>query len=141
MDGVVSVADLLFPGAAVEAERLSLTEDEVLVAARARGHGAVCPECGWRSSRVRCYYERRLAGRPVAGRRLQIRLRARRFTCENTACSHRTFAEQIPALTRRDGATHRHRVIPGRSAWCSAGRPDAHGDVQGHDAPVDQGLA
>lgn len=30
-----------------------------------------------------------------------MRLRARRFTCENSACSHRTFAEQIPALTRR----------------------------------------
>ncbi|MWA08123.1 hypothetical protein E5671_02650 [Streptomyces sp. BA2] len=34
---------------------------------------------------MHCYYERRLAGPPVAGRRLQIRLRARRFTCENTA--------------------------------------------------------
>ncbi|GGV22752.1 hypothetical protein GCM10010245_38160 [Streptomyces spectabilis] len=66
-------------------ERLTLAQDEVLVAARARGHGAVCPECGRRSSRVRCSYDRRLSDRSLAGRRLQIRLRARGFTCENTA--------------------------------------------------------
>ncbi|MFJ8827600.1 ISL3 family transposase [Streptomyces sp. NPDC102467] len=97
----MSVTDLLFPGAAVEVERLTLAQDEVLVAVRARGHGAVCPECGRRSSRVHCYDKRRLADRPIAGRRLQIRIRARRFTCENTACSRRTFAEQIPKLTCR----------------------------------------
>ncbi|MFE0106784.1 transposase family protein [Streptomyces sp. NPDC059009] len=60
-----------------------------------------CPECGQRSSQVHCSYERCLADQPVAGCRSEVRLRVRRFTCSNSACSHRTFAEQIPALTRR----------------------------------------
>ncbi|MHB9856740.1 transposase family protein [Streptomyces sp. YIM S03343] len=62
---------------------------------------AACPECGWRSSRVHCYYRRCLTDRPVAGRRVRLDLRARRLLCENDSCGHRTFAEQIPDLTRR----------------------------------------
>ncbi|MEN8651649.1 hypothetical protein ABCR94_13725 [Streptomyces sp. 21So2-11] len=73
----MSVADLLFPGADVEVVQLVLTKGEVLVAARARGRTAACPECGLRSFRVHCYYQRHLADRPVAGRRLEVRLHFR----------------------------------------------------------------
>ncbi|MEE1836284.1 ISL3 family transposase [Streptomyces sp. SP17KL33] len=62
---------------------------------------AACPGCGWRSSRVHCYYQRCLADRPVAGRRARLDLRARRLVCDNGSCGRRTFAEQIPDLTRR----------------------------------------
>ncbi len=46
-------------------------------------------------------YERRLADAAVAGRRVEIQLRVRRFFCENAWCSARTFAEQITGLTAR----------------------------------------
>lgn len=46
-------------------------------------------------------YERRLADAAVAGRRVEIRLRVRRFFCDDARCSTRTFAEQIPGLTVR----------------------------------------
>ncbi|MEU9945001.1 transposase family protein, partial [Streptomyces lavendulae] len=58
---------------------------------------AACSGCGRRSSRVHCYYQRTLADRPVAGRRVRIELRARRLVCGNEHCPRRTFAEQIPA--------------------------------------------
>ncbi|GAA0904153.1 hypothetical protein GCM10009574_094470 [Streptomyces asiaticus] len=89
------------PGVDVEVERLVLTDIEVCIALRSRAASAACPECGQRSPRVHCYYERCLADRPVAGRRVRIELRARRLVCENASCTHRMFAEQIPGLTRR----------------------------------------
>ncbi|WP_346280548.1 transposase, partial [Pseudonocardia sp.] len=42
-----------------------------------------------------------MADAAVAGRRVEIQLRVRRFFCENTRCSARTFAEQIAGLTAR----------------------------------------
>lgn len=50
---------------------------------------------------MHCYYQRTLADRAVAGRRVRIELRARRLVCGNDRCARRTFAEQIPALTCR----------------------------------------
>ncbi|MFG2873930.1 transposase family protein [Streptomyces sp. NPDC048337] len=68
---------------------------------RSRAASATCSGCGQRSSRVHWYYQRTLADRPVAGRRVRVELRARRLVCGNEDCARRTFAEQIPALTRR----------------------------------------
>lgn len=46
-------------------------------------------------------YERRLADTALGGRRVEIRLRVRRFFCSQDGCSTRRFAEQIPELTGR----------------------------------------
>ncbi|WUA47488.1 ISL3 family transposase [Streptomyces sp. NBC_01367] len=97
----VEVADLLLPGVGVEVDQLVLTDTEARVAVRPRASSSACSGCGRRSSRVHCYYQRTLADRPVAGRRVRIELRARRLVCGNENCARRTFAEQIPALTRR----------------------------------------
>ena len=48
--------------------------------------------------RVHSRYERRLADAPVAGRQVQLRLRVRRFFCDNLQCPARTFAEQPQTL-------------------------------------------
>ncbi|MFE2719393.1 transposase family protein [Streptomyces mirabilis] len=101
MVGGVQVADLLLPGVGVKVDQLVLTDAETRVAVRSRAASAACSGCGQRSSRVHCYYQRTLADRPVAGRRVRIELRARRLVCGNEHCARRTFAEQIPALTRR----------------------------------------
>ncbi|MEU7510300.1 ISL3 family transposase [Streptomyces lavendulae] len=78
-----------------------MTDAEVRVAVRSGAVAAACSGCGRRSSRVHCYYQRTLADRPVAGRRVRIELRVRRLVCGNEHCPRRTFAEQIPALTHR----------------------------------------
>jgi hypothetical protein len=50
---------------------------------------------------VHSRYERRLADAVVAGRRLIVRLRVRRWFCDSTNCAAVTFAEQVPGLTVR----------------------------------------
>ncbi|MFD4133582.1 ISL3 family transposase [Streptomyces goshikiensis] len=99
--GGTQIADLLLPGVEVRVDQLVLTDTEARVAVRSRAAAAACSGCGQRSSKVHCYYKRTLADRPVAGRRVRIELRARRLVCGNEDCARRTFAEQIPALTRR----------------------------------------
>ncbi|MCX5174321.1 ISL3 family transposase [Streptomyces virginiae] len=99
--GGVQVSDLLLPGVAVEVDQLVLTDTEVRLAVRSGAASAACPGCGRKSSRVHCYYQRMLTDRPVAGRHVRIELRARRLVCGHDRCARRTFAEQIPALTRR----------------------------------------
>jgi transposase len=64
---------------------------------------ACCPGCGDESDRVHSRYERRLADAVVAGRRVEIRLRVRRFFCDGQGCGRRTFAEQVAGLTTRYG--------------------------------------
>jgi len=70
----------------------------VVLAVRLRAVGAACPGCGQVSVRAHSRYERRLADAPVAGREVQLRLRVRRFFCDNLQCPARTFAEQPQTL-------------------------------------------
>ncbi|MCX4987100.1 transposase family protein [Streptomyces sp. NBC_00572] len=63
--------------------------------------GAVCPGCGSWSRRVHSSYLRFPAAVPSGGRRVALCLRVRRFLCPVISCGQRTFAEQLPGLTRR----------------------------------------
>ncbi|MGV9350914.1 transposase family protein [Streptomyces spiralis] len=54
-------------------------------------------------------YTRRLADRPLGGRRVLLRLRIRRFFCDNGPCPRRTTAEQVSYLTTR----YRRRTLAG----------------------------
>ncbi|MGW0547860.1 transposase family protein [Streptomyces altiplanensis] len=98
---VESVADVLLPGVGVEVERAALGESEVRPVVRSLAVSTACPGCGRESSRVHCSYQRSLADRPVAGRRVLLDLRARRLVRSDDGCARRTFAEQAPTLTRR----------------------------------------
>ncbi|MFC5201768.1 transposase family protein [Streptomyces kaempferi] len=80
---------------------MAIEDTKVRLVMRSLAVSAACPDCVQRSSRVHCYYQRHLTDRPVAGRRVRLDLRARRLVCGNDRGSHRTSAEQIPALTRR----------------------------------------
>ncbi|HEY0808101.1 MAG TPA: ISL3 family transposase [Pseudonocardiaceae bacterium] len=71
--------------------------------ARPRARTAVCAGCGQESAGVHSRYDRRVADAAVAGRRVVLRLRVRRFVCRNHDCQIRTFAEQVEGLTTRYG--------------------------------------
>jgi transposase len=95
------VAVLLPHLADVVVERVEEVGGSVLIWAHPRAARATCPRCGGESGRVHSRYERKLADAAVAGQRVQIRLRVRRFFCDGERCGARTFAEQVTGLTGR----------------------------------------
>jgi transposase len=82
-------------------ERIEEVGGSVRIWAHPRAGQAVCPGCGGESARVHSRYERKLADAAVAGRRVEIRLRVRRFFCHDQDCGVRTFTEQVAGLTTR----------------------------------------
>jgi hypothetical protein len=71
--------------------------------ARTTAAGAACPGCGRWSIRMQGSCLRFPGDLPTAGKRIVLSLRVRRFTCVESSCPRRTFAEQVPGLTRRYG--------------------------------------
>ena len=92
-------------------------------------HGAsptsACPACGLASSSVHSRYGRTLGDLPAHGRRLRIRLAARRFRCRNAACERRVFAERFAPdlIESRARRTSRLDVLTHAIALCLGGRP------------------
>lgn len=68
------------------------------IAARGIRPGGRCPDCRRASRAVHSRYRRHPADLPSLGRRVHVRLRARRFYCRNVKCARRTFAERLPEL-------------------------------------------
>lgn len=99
--GVCSLDELLFPGMDVRLDEVAFTADVLVVSAVACGWPPRCPGCRARARRVHSTYERGLAERPLTGRRLQIRLRVRRFFCDRASCRRKTFVEQVDGLSER----------------------------------------
>jgi transposase len=87
--------------ARVVVDRVELAEAFVSVWVAPHADEAVCPSCGCSSGRVHSRYDRRLADATIGGRRVVLRLRARRFFCDDGGCPARTFTEQIAGLTSR----------------------------------------
>ncbi|MCX4967105.1 ISL3 family transposase [Streptomyces sp. NBC_00654] len=96
--------ELLFPSIAdVAVLSVDVTIAIVRVDVRCTATGASCPGCGAWSAKVHGSYLRFPDDVPSAGRSVILQLRVRRFTCGNVECERRTFVEQIPGLTRRNG--------------------------------------
>lgn len=62
-----------------------------------------CPACGTLSRRVHSRYLRAVADLPWEGVTVTIRLRTRRFFCDDESCPKRIFAEPLPQTVRRYG--------------------------------------
>ena len=82
---------------------VEVTDTVVRVEAHATAGRAACPECGCWSGRIRGSYLRFPRDLPTAGRFVVVSLRVRRFVCAEDSCPRKTFAEQVPGLTRRFG--------------------------------------
>lgn len=98
----------------------------IRIGVRCRTRGARCPGCGSWSGRVHGSYLRFPADLPMSGRRVVLRLRVRRFTCQDVSCGRRTFVEQVEGLTRRYGQrTERMRSAPAEVGLALTGRAGA----------------
>ncbi|MER5615135.1 transposase family protein [Streptomyces sp. NPDC002215] len=78
---------------------VEVAEDTTWTGVHAGQWAVTCPACGMAASRVHSTYGRRLADRPIGGRRVILRLMVRRFLGDNAACKRRTVAEQVEHLT------------------------------------------
>jgi len=83
---------------------------------------AACPCCGIASTSIHSRYQRSLSDLPSAGRAVQIKVKVRRFRCNQPDCQRRVFAERLePTITvpfarrtaRLEGIVHHLGVILG----------------------------
>ncbi|MDQ3835212.1 MAG: transposase family protein, partial [Actinomycetota bacterium] len=73
---------------------------------------APCPVCGKRSKRVHSRYTRTLADLPWQGVPVTVRLRVRRFFCDQRTCNRAIFAERLPGV-----AAHYARRTERLESW------------------------
>jgi transposase len=121
-----SCAETLLGLANVVVTDLQIEPGELRVTIRSGTAEADCPACGASSARVHGRYSRSLTDLPSTGRRTVLVMRARRFVCANFECPKRTFAEQIPGVTRRHGRwSERLRSVLEKIGLALAGRAGA----------------
>jgi len=73
-------------------------ENAITLFARTSSRVALCPVCGKRSTRVHSRYTRTLTDLPWQEVLLTVRLRVRRFFCDERFCGRAIFAERLPGL-------------------------------------------
>jgi transposase len=88
---------LLPPEAGLVVSSVAITPDLIAIAAQCERPAAPCPCCGALSHRVHSRYVRTIADLPWQGRRVVLRLTARRFRCSAARCPRAIFCERFPA--------------------------------------------
>jgi len=76
-------------------DALSFNGDSLIVGCRLRGSEARCPVCGGASRRIHGRYTRTLADLPRGGVPVRLRVRVRKFFCDEPSCERRIFAERL----------------------------------------------
>jgi transposase len=98
----MSVVGIVFSGlSALVIDGVEDAGDTIVVRARTRSEPAACPGCGTETARVHGYHERTPADVPVDGRRVLVKVRARRMRCPVLGCAVQTFREQVPGILAR----------------------------------------
>lgn len=76
-------------------EQIQITENGLVIEIVATSPTSCCPLCSEPSSSIHCHYQRTLRDAPCAGRRVQLLLTVRKFTCRNPYCERKVFAERL----------------------------------------------
>jgi transposase len=116
---------LVPPGLVID--RLDVGDDRIGLTAHSDAAMATCPSCQTSARRVHSRYQRRVADLPLAGRRVELQIRVRRFRCEASGCAQQIFAERfpteiVPAFARR---TARLEQVIHHLGLALGGRPGA----------------
>ena len=108
-------------------ESITETEAEIVVLARAAEPERLCPLCGIRSRRIHSRYLRTVSDLPCAGRRVELRLMARRFVCDAPFCRRKIFAERFAdgVVAERSRRSSRLECIVHHLGVALGGRPAA----------------
>lgn len=84
----------------------AIGESITVIDCRPVAEDPTCPSCG-QSGRLRDHVERILTDVPVVGHPTRLRVRAPRFTCENTACEHTIFRQRLDQVAAPKASTTR----------------------------------
>ena len=79
-------------------EQIQITENGISVEVVATTPTSCCPLCSEPSSSIHWNSRRVLRDVPCAGRRVQLFLTVRKFSCRNPLCQQKVFAERLPAF-------------------------------------------
>ena len=87
------LSDLIPPELKVDAVTDGV--DTITITARAALPGRAWPRCGTASSHIHRRYRRSISDLPCSGRRVELRVIARRFVCTVSHCRQKIFAERF----------------------------------------------
>ncbi len=79
----------------MQVSHIQITENSIVVEIVATSPTSRCPLCSEASESIHCHYRRVLRDVPCAGRRVQLFLTVRKFSCRNPLCQRKVFAERI----------------------------------------------
>lgn len=79
-------------------EQIQITENGLVIEVIATHPSSCCPLCSEPSTSIHCHYHRTLRDVPCAGRRVQLFLTVRKFSCRNSYCPRKVFAERLLAF-------------------------------------------
>src|SRR5258707_15363304 len=82
----------------MQVSHIQITENRIIIAVVATSPTSCCPLCSEPSSSIHCHYRRVLRDVPCAGRRVQLLLTVRKFSCCNSYCERKVFAERFPTF-------------------------------------------
>src|SRR2546425_13085397 len=89
-------ASLLALPEGMQIEQIQITENGLVIQIAATTPTSCCPLCAEISSSIHCHSQRTLRDAPCAGRRVQLLLTVRKFTCRNPSCERKVFTERLP---------------------------------------------
>jgi len=108
------------------AERITHVFDETCILLSRSGATALCPACGRMSRTVRSRYCRQVADLPLSGRRVQLLVRARKFTCDAGLCGRQIFPKRFGECCLAAPDEPGVSSISSTIALALGGRPAAH---------------
>ncbi len=105
-------------------DQITRTENGLLIEIVATSATSCCPSCSEPSSSIHCHYRRTLRDAPCAGRRVQLVLTVRKFSCRNPYCERKVFAERFPTFVEpwaRTTIRHCQQITSIGLATCGKG--------------------
>jgi transposase len=84
----------------MQVSQIQVTEQGLMVEVIATSPTSRCPLCLEPSDSIHCHYRRVLCDVPCVGRRVQLCVTVRKFTCRNSLCERKVFAERLPTFVK-----------------------------------------
>ena len=104
----------------LEYQSHSLDGDTIYLTVSSTRHEVSCPFCGMTATKVHSVYKKSFQDLSIQDKKVVITLINKKFFCENSSCSHKTFAERFDFIKDKQKKTTRlEKTIREMSLNCS----------------------